>query len=224
MVRKQVILVGYIGGRVGSSLVMAMLEKAGFDVGQNNRGSNENPLGFYEPESYFSFLQEKFKEFDFLNFMAKKLKGNDLRIFDDKCEEVKEEFEALLDKEFYGDKIAIKCPYYAPVRLFDMYKYDVRMISIKRGAEDQARSILKMNSASKYNQKEVVEWLNSWDHTKWLLSGYCGAYNIEFEDIIEDPEYVLTPLFKWLKPDIKNINEIIGLVDKSLPTINSIII
>ena len=219
MTRKKVILVGYIGGRVGSSLTMAILEKAGFDVGENNRGSNENPLGFYEPTAYFSFLQEKFKEFDFLNSGGKRLDRESLRRFNDICEEVKPEFETLLDNEFTGDQIALKCPYYAPVRLFDMYKYDVRMISIDRDVDDQATSIMKMNTDCKMTHKDVVDWLGSWDLTKWLLSGYCQPINIAFEDLVETPENVLKGLIYWLQLDNVKVDYLKVLIDPSLPTI-----
>ena len=151
---RKVIAVSFVGGRVGSSLVMGLLEKSGISVGNVDKTySTQNEKGFYEINEYNRWLR---KEFPFVSqFMPHDRNFYGIAWLSDTKQK---RFKLLINKWFKNKSIiAIKAPYYFPVYLFDD-SFDLTIISLKRKVSKQADSIEKWNT----EKGDFKKWLKRW--------------------------------------------------------------
>ena len=208
--QRKVIAISFIGGRVGSSLVMGLLEKSGIAVGPINKTcSKQNAKGFYEINEYNEWLWD---EFPFVNqFMPPVPDYFGSLIVETIVKQ--ERFYMFIDKLF-KDKlfIAIKAPYYFPVFLFDD-RFDVTIISLKRNMPEQVKSIEKWNT----KEGDFKGWIKDWE--KLLLDAPKPSCEIYFEEWFQEPyktylklcEVVDPPkvlsekeVLEWIDPELKH--------------------
>ena len=207
--QRKVIAISFIGGRVGSSLVMGLLEKSGISVGPVNRtNSKQNEKGCYEIDHYDNWLWDEFpfiKGFmppapDFLSSLAMEAVVK------------QERFNILIDKLFKDKSfIAIKTIYHFPVYLFDSNFYKLKIISLKRNMPEQVKSIEKWNT----RKGNFKKWIKEWE--EFLSDTPKPDCEIYFEEWFKEPYKTYLKLCKVVKPPkVLSEQEVLEWIDPEL--------
>jgi len=186
---KEVVCVGHIGGRVGSSMVMGLLELSGYDVGNIGTASSpQNAKGFFEIKEFDQFLRDAFPFMDkFMPFPSQWGR------VETQISVGKPLFNEFISDWFTGDRIALKCPYYFPALLFDD-SWTVRLIGLDRIREHQVASIREMNNKDGH----FATWINNWENMVFPKIPMPNL--LMFEDWINDPVETYRKLFFAFAP------------------------
>jgi hypothetical protein len=160
--KRKVILVGFMCGRVGSSMVMGLLKMAGASVGNvMPKKDKHNRKGYFEIAQIQACQESMFKP---MFFWGSKLIPI-VRAYE-QCEKARDKWPALLDKNF-GDApvITFKARMFAIAPLFIGLGYDVRLLWIRRNTGSQVRSMARIGHHT--NVAGITAWV---EHgLKWMV-------------------------------------------------------
>ncbi|MBN1826875.1 MAG: glycosyltransferase [Candidatus Eisenbacteria bacterium] len=223
--RKKIVVVGYPLGRVGSSALMGLLERAGAHPGDVRflAGSAPmNPKGFFELPAQEKLLREAWAGiYPHLSLPPSPAQTDAIGA------EYAERYADLL-AEIFGDAdpIAVKSQWFLTLpflhRLRD--RYDVRLLSLERDTGEQIHSLLRVfrttdrppyqHADEEYVTAYIEQWRRFGRRIRENLS--FPASEVRFEKLMADPVAVTEEICRFAGLETPPEEEILDWLDPSL--------
>ncbi len=191
-----VVVVAYGTGRIGSSAIMGLLQRAGSNVGANDRlpgPAAMNPKGFFELPSQSRLLARIYD-----GYYPDVAAPPPIELLDEIGRRHYQEYQRLLDDEFgSAPLIAVKSQRFLTLPLLNELRqsYEVRVLSMDRVLDDQIDSTLRVwqncgePAKMKATRDFIAEWILAWrGFAEQVQHRYEFEYlNVSFDDLIRDP-------------------------------------
>jgi hypothetical protein len=145
MAQDRIIVVAYHTGRIGSSAMMGLLKIAGVNVGDEKRLAGPapmNPKGFFELWSQEALLRESY-----VGIYPGPSKPPSLDVLRETGKRHFRAYRTLLQEEFGPDfPVGVKSQRFLTLPFLHelRHEFDIRILVMTRGLEDQANSILRV--------------------------------------------------------------------------------
>lgn len=205
MQKKKIVCLVFIGGRVGSSLVMGMLKKSGMNIGKVGTATDvKNPNGYFEIEEMITDVYTNIYP-QLSGPMPYPVKKTDPEIHKFLTREIVDDFEKKFFKWFKGSnrQLALKVGYLHPIELFKKiarnHGYKLIPVYLCRAPKATTQSIQAMHSGP----RTTGQWLNWHDQWQQVASDFEFDNEIYFEDWFTEPYKTYLKLYNMVKPPIK---------------------
>lgn len=220
----KMVIVASCLGRTGSSALMGVLGKCGFNLGRHLKQPDiDNPKGYFELKTQDDFIKPMFSEYyqprNTQNVLADQapcsLKEID-RIFI-KAQKCMPAFYNFLHSEFDETPFAIK-----DIRLLLLpFAYtarkelDVRVILLDRSVYGRTMSALQMHrnggaDLAKINRQEIITYIQQWKAFGTEIIKYMTdipIFNLRYESLMLDTKHVMGALAEFLDvPRLELVN------------------
>ena len=206
MLKQKLIIVEFVGGRCGSSLVMGLLNRAGVNTGPNNLHIEPdiwNQGGYYETLEVSNITSRDMVAIT--DPFTEIIDYNERKEF---ALSHKQKFVDMLKKTYKGNcAIAVKDNNGGILAMFDNEDpaFDVRIIFLDRNTEDQCKSIILLWNEGfgieGHNRDKYFNWI---EKEKKLVEEWIKTSKIP---------YIKLMFFKLLDDPIESTKKICELVD-----------
>ena len=197
----KMILVNFIGWRVGSSMLTGLIGKAGADIGKCDvKPTPYNKMGHNENIALREFQRKHFLPHWF--WKDKRLEPEEMFKI---SSESKDEFADICKDEFGDSNTAVtKCMTGSLIASADKAGMDVRVIWLRRNLENQARSLSKVIEQKDYVNPATVKWLSECE--AWMMEFFLyrglPITDVRFEELLARPKKECNRLSEFLDMEI----------------------
>jgi len=199
----KMILVNFIGWRVGSSMLTGLLGSAGADMGEcDNKPTPHNKMGHNENLALRRFQ----KKYYWPHWFWQDRRMDPSRMVQIAIEP-KDEFVDICKDEFGDSETAVtKCMTGSLIPVAQLAGMDVRVVWLRRKLQDQARSLTRVMEAKDYVNAETVKWLEECE--RWMKDFFSYTetpfIKVQFGDLLARPKRECGRLSEYLDMEISD--------------------